>query len=79
MSGQSHHAGEPKGHGGTPRSWSVSLAMVAAFLLAGAGMTFGPRALLWVGVALFVVLGAYSLAARTWTDHDRRHRNPDEK
>lgn len=76
MSGHTHQAGEPKGHGGTRRSWSVSLAMVAAFLLAGAGMTFGPHVLLWVGVGLFVLLGVYSLAARTWTDHDRRHRHP---
>lgn len=57
------------GHSGTRHSWSVSLAMVAAFLLGGAGMTFGPRALLWVGVAVFVLLGVYSLAAHTWTDY----------
>ena len=70
MPGQTHRAGEPEGHGGTRHSWSVSLAMVAAFLLAGAGMTFGPRVLLWVGVGLFVLLGLYSLAAHTWTDHE---------
>ncbi|HEX4791500.1 MAG TPA: hypothetical protein VH372_23760 [Actinospica sp.] len=62
------------GHSGTRRAWAVSIGMVAAFLLAAGGMTFGPRVLQWVGVGGFVVLGVYSLAARTWTDyvHDTR-------
>jgi hypothetical protein len=59
------------GHSGTRRAWTVSLAMVASFLLAGGGMTFGPRALLWIGIGLFAALGVYSLAAHTWTDYAR--------
>jgi hypothetical protein len=59
------------GHSGTRHSWAVSLAMVASFLLAGAGMTFGPRVLLWIGAGLFVVLGIYSLATHAWTDYAR--------
>ena len=62
---------ETTGHSGTRHAWAVSLAMVASFLLAGAGITFGPRVLLWIGVGLFVALAVYSLAARSWTDYVR--------
>lgn len=65
---------EPTGHSSTRHAWTVSLAMVAAFLLGGAGFTFGPRVLLWVGVGLFVALGVYSLAAHAWTDYDHGNR-----
>ena len=61
-------------HSGTCRAWAVSLAMVASFLLAAAGMTFGPRTLLWIGVGLFGAFGIYSLAAHAWTDYVRDHR-----
>lgn len=61
------------GYSGTLRAWAVSLAMVASFLLAAGGMTFGPRSLLWIGVGLFCALGVYSLAAHAWTDHVRDH------
>lgn len=64
----------PSGHSGTRRSWLVSVAMIATFLLAGGGLTFGPRVLLWVGVGLFAALGVYSLAGHTWTDQDSRER-----
>lgn len=67
--GSGQNGENAEGHSGTRHSWAVSLGMVAAFLLGGAGMTFGPRDLLWVGVAGFVALGVYSLAAHTWTDH----------
>jgi hypothetical protein len=59
---------EPSGHSGTRHAWSVSLAMVASFLLAGVGMTFGPRVLLWIGIGLFCALGVYSLATHAWSD-----------
>lgn len=61
----------PAGHSGTRHAWAVSFAMVAAFLLAGGGMTFGPRVLLWIGAGLFIVLGVYSLATHAWTDYVR--------
>jgi opacity protein-like surface antigen len=63
---------ESSGHSGTRRAWTVSLAMVASFLVAGVGMTFGPRLLLWIGIGLFVVLGVYSLAAHSWSDFTPR-------
>lgn len=65
----------PAGHSGTRRAWVISIGMLAAFLLAGGGFTFGPRVLLWVGVAVFVVLGVLSFAIRVWTDYvgERRH------
>jgi hypothetical protein len=71
----------PTGHSGTRSSWAVSLAMVGSFLLAGAGMTFGPRVLLWIGAGLFVALGVYSFAAHTWTDytHDPQQRPKEKK
>jgi hypothetical protein len=59
---------EPSGPSGTRRAWTVSLAMVASFLLGGVGMTFGPRLLLWIGIGLFAVLGVYSLVAHSWSD-----------
>jgi hypothetical protein len=60
----------PSGHSGTRRAWVVSLAILACVLLAAGGMTFGPRLLLWVGAGLAVVLGAYSLVARVWSDYE---------
>jgi hypothetical protein len=65
------------GHSGTRHAWAVSLAMVASFLLAGAGMTFGPRLLLWIGAGLFVVLGVYSLTAHAWTDYAHGDTGPE--
>jgi peptidoglycan/LPS O-acetylase OafA/YrhL len=65
------------GHSGTRHAWTVSLAMVASFLLAGAGMTFGPRLLLWIGAGLFVVLGIYSLATHAWTDYAHDQTRPE--
>jgi hypothetical protein len=62
------------GHSGTRRAWATSLLMVASFMLAGAGMTFGPRVLLWIGAGLFVVLGVYGLATHAWTDYERAPR-----
>lgn len=62
---------EATGHSGTRHAWAVSISMVASFLLAGAGLTFGPRVLLWVGVGLFVALAVYSVATRSWTDYVR--------
>lgn len=59
----------PVGHSGTRHAWLVSVAMVACFLLAAGGFTFGPRVLLWIGVGLFAALGIYSLASRAWTDY----------
>jgi hypothetical protein len=50
-------------------AWGVSLAMVAAFVLAAVGITFGPRELLWAGVGLFFALGVYSLVSHTWTHY----------
>ncbi|MBR7829127.1 hypothetical protein KDK95_22660 [Actinospica sp. MGRD01-02] len=59
----------PLGHSGTRRAWALSLSMLAAFILGAIGLTVGPRVLLWIGVAAFVLLGAFSLATRTWTDY----------
>lgn len=61
----------PAGHSGTHRAWAVSVAMLASFLLAGEGLTFGPRVLLWIGVGLFVALGVLGLAMSAWTDFVR--------
>jgi hypothetical protein len=70
--------GRSSDHGGTRHAWAVSLAMVASFLLGAAGMTFGPRALLWLGVGLFVLLGCYSVAMHIWTDYVRvTHHSPE--
>jgi Flp pilus assembly protein TadB len=63
--------GHPAGHSGTRRAWAVSTGMLASFLLAGAGLTFGPRVLLWIGIGLFVVLGALGFTVRVWTDYVR--------
>ena len=63
---------ESSGHSGTRRAWTVSLALVASFLLGAVGMTFGPRLLLWIGIGLFVVLGVYSLVAHSWSDFTAR-------
>lgn len=72
--GESDTSRRATDHGGTLRAWAVSLAMVASFLLAAAGMTFGPRTLLWIGVGLFCAFGVYSLATHAWTDYVRDHR-----
>lgn len=70
---------EASGHSGTRRAWAISLALVASFLLGAAGLTFGPRVLLWVGVGLFAALAVYSLAGRVWTDYVRdTRREPDD-
>lgn len=71
----------PVGHSGTRRAWALSLGMLAAFLLAGGGFTFGPRVLLWVGVAVFVALGLLSFGIRVWTDYvrDKRGLPPDSR
>lgn len=61
---------ESHGHSGTRRAWFVSLALVASVALAGCGLTFAPRFLLWVGVGCAAALGVYSLAARVWSDYE---------
>ncbi|WP_157436065.1 hypothetical protein [Actinospica robiniae] len=43
--------------------------MLASFLLAGEGLAFGPRVLLWIGVGLFVALCVGGFAMRAWTDY----------
>lgn len=59
----------PLGHSGTRRAWTLTLCMLAAFILGAFGLTTGPRVLLWIGVAAFVLLGAFSVWTRTWTDY----------
>lgn len=61
----------PSGHSGTRHAWAISLGMVASFLLAAGGFTFGPRVLLWIGIGLFVALGVYGFARSAWTDYVR--------
>jgi hypothetical protein len=69
----------PAGHSGTRRTWAISLGMLASFVLAAGGLTFGPLALLWIGIALFVVLGAYSVKTHAWSDFVREKRRLPEK
>ena len=68
----------PAGHSGTRRAWTISVSMLASFVLAGVGLTFGPRALLWIGVALFVALAAVSFGLSVWTDYVREKRSESE-
>jgi len=64
----------PSGHSGTRRAWAIALGMLASLILAAGGLTFGPRVLLWIGIALFVLLAALSFTVRTWTDYVREKR-----
>lgn len=64
----------PSGHSGTRRAWALSVGLLASFGLAAAGLAASPRVLLWIGIALFVILAAYSVSTRAWTDYVRERR-----
>jgi hypothetical protein len=65
----------PAGHSGTRRAWAIAVGLLAAFGLGAAGLTAGPLVLLWIGVALFVVLGVLSVSGRVWSDFTREKRH----
>lgn len=64
----------PSGHSGTHRAWLITVGMLASFGLGAAGLASGPRVLLWIGIALFVVLAVYSVSVRAWSDYVRERR-----
>jgi hypothetical protein len=43
--------------------------IVLGFILGGIGLTVGPRALIWVGVAVIVIVGAVGMATHVWSDY----------
>lgn len=61
--------GNASGHSGTHAAWFVTGVILAGFVLGGVGLTFGPRVLLWCGVAVVVLAGAYGAVTRAWSDY----------
>ena len=70
--------GSATGHSGTHAAWGVSGVILAGFLLGAFGFTIGPRVLLWIGVGIIVVAGAYGLITHAWSDY-RPNGESDEK
>ena len=61
--------GNASGHSGTRAAWIASGVIVAGFILGGVGLTVGPRLLIWIGVGIIVVVGAFGLATHVWSDY----------
>ncbi|HZU56583.1 MAG TPA: hypothetical protein VFA06_11995 [Actinocrinis sp.] len=59
----------PAGHSGRPIGYAASGVIVLGFILGGIGLTVGPRALIWVGVAVIVIVGAVGMATHVWSDY----------
>jgi hypothetical protein len=60
------------GHSGTRAAWLASGTIIAGFALGGAGLTFGPRVLLWIGTAVAVAVGVIGLSTHVWSDYQNK-------
>jgi hypothetical protein len=62
--------GNASGHSGTRAAWYASGGVVAGFLLVAFGMTVGPRLLIWIGIGVIVLVGAFGMATHVWSDYE---------
>lgn len=70
--------GNASGHSGTRAAWFLVGAILAGFVLAGVGITVGPRLLIWMGAADVVLLGAFGMITHAWSDY-RPHQHSDDE
>ena len=72
--------GNASGHSGTHSAWFVSGLILAGFILGAFGFTVGPQVLLWIGVGVIVVVGAYGMLTHAWSDYrEIRENDPAEE
>ena len=64
--------GNASGHSGTHTAWLSSGAIITGFILGGVGFTVGPRLLIWIGVAVVLFVGVFSVVTHAWSDYRLR-------